>query len=37
MTAADISRHLEMLRALDPEYADYARGWFWELLGKYLR
>jgi hypothetical protein len=36
MTAERLRAHIDMLRALDPEYAEYARKWYWELLGRYM-
>jgi hypothetical protein len=37
MTAETIRAHIEMLRQFDPAYAEYARGWYWDLLGGYMR
>ena len=37
ITTATIAAHIAMMRTLDPDYAEYARGWYWNLLGPYIR
>lgn len=32
-----IAAHLAWLSTMDPRYAKEARGWYWELLGPYLK
>ena len=36
ITTATIAAHIAMMRTLDPDYAEYARGWYWNLLGPYI-
>jgi len=37
MTAATIRAHLDYMAERDPAYAAYARGWYLETVGQYLR
>ena len=37
ITTATIAAHIAMMRSHgQDEYADYARGWYWNLLGPYI-
>lgn len=37
MTVSTIREHIQMMRAAgQDEYAEYARRWYFELLGQYL-
>lgn len=38
ITIETIAAHIEMMRqAGQYEYAEYARKWYWDLLGQYLK
>lgn len=37
ITIATIAAHIAYLRQFDPEYAEWARANYWQMLGPYLQ